>query len=48
MNSENPKVILVEEIDKEILERMPEWFERLRKVILREIYEDCEFKPSIA
>jgi hypothetical protein len=30
--SENPKNILIEEIDKEILERMPEWFRILRSM----------------
>jgi len=30
MKYENPKRILVEEIDEEILERMPEWFRILR------------------
>jgi len=31
MKSENPKIILVEDIDEEILEKMPEWFRILRK-----------------
>jgi len=35
MRSENPKVILVEEIDEEILEKMPEWFRILRKAFLK-------------
>jgi hypothetical protein len=35
MKRENPKNILIEEIDEEILERMPEWFKRLRNEYLR-------------
>jgi len=35
MRRENPKSILVEEIDEEILERMPEWFRRLRSAYSR-------------
>ena len=35
MRHENPKTILVEEIDEEILERMPEWFKRLRDAYSR-------------
>ena len=31
MRHENPETILTEEIDEEILERMPEWFRILRK-----------------
>jgi len=31
MRLENPKSILVEDIDEEILERMPEWFRFLRE-----------------
>jgi hypothetical protein len=34
MKHENPKNILIEEIDEEILERMPEWFKRLRTAYL--------------
>jgi len=34
MKRENPKSILVKEIDEEILERMPEWFKRLRNSYL--------------
>jgi len=35
MKCENPMRILVEEIDEEILEKMPEWFRRLREVTER-------------
>lgn len=35
MKNENPKKVLVEEIDEEILERMPEWFRRLREKYAR-------------
>jgi len=31
MKDEDPKRILVEEIDEEILERMPKWFRILRE-----------------
>jgi len=34
MRRENPKSVLVEEIDEGILSRMPEWF-----IILREAYD---------
>lgn len=31
MKRENLKSVLIEEIDKEILERMPKWFRTLRE-----------------
>jgi hypothetical protein len=39
MRRENPKSILLEEMDEEILSRMPEWFR-----VLREAYQKRFFK----
>jgi len=35
MRRENPKSVLVEEIDQETLEKMPEWFKVMRKAYER-------------
>lgn len=35
MKSRSPIEILVEEIDEEVLERMPEWFRKLREAYIK-------------
>lgn len=39
MDKEDLRNILVEDIDEEILERMPEWFKVLRKAYAKRFYE---------